>query len=340
LAAAAQLSAADPLSDRGCWLHVLALYRAGRTSDALDAYTRHARMLDDELGLQPGVELRELQTAVLRQAPELAAWPRHAEWSGASVVSTPTGHALQAVPQTDSPRRIELVGRDRELGTVTGLLADVSKGATRWLVLSGPPGIGKTRLAEEVAAQVAADDGRVVWIRCPDESATPPWWPMRQLVRALGANADEVLQVPQHADPDMARFQVCERIQHLVESVKDVRAVVVDDVQWADSASTSCLAYIAGALRDHPIAIVATVRDGEHTPELGRLLGTVARGAHNRHVEVSALSSRDVAALAAEVAAEVADEAVTAAEAATPSSCASTPGCRVMSVRATTFPSP
>jgi DNA-binding SARP family transcriptional activator len=63
LAAAAQLSAADPLSDRGCWLHVLALYRAGRTSDSLDAYTRHAPVLDDELGLQPGVELRELQTA-------------------------------------------------------------------------------------------------------------------------------------------------------------------------------------------------------------------------------------------------------------------------------------
>jgi hypothetical protein len=89
LAAAAQLSAADPLSDRGCWLHVLALYRAGRTSDSLDAYTRHAPVLDDELGLQPGVELRELQTAILRQAPELAAWPptTMVVWCG-SVVRT------------------------------------------------------------------------------------------------------------------------------------------------------------------------------------------------------------------------------------------------------------
>lgn len=181
------------------------------------------------------------------------------------------------------------------------------------MALSGPPGIGKTRLAEEVAAEVAAGAGRVVWISCPDEPATPPWWPMRQLVRALGAEADEVLEVPPHADPDTARFQVYERIQRILESAADLRAVVVDDVQWADSASTSCLAYIAGSLRDSPLAVVVTVRDGEHGPELGRLLGTVARGARNRHVEVPALSTRDVAALAA----QVADDVVTEAEAAT-----------------------
>ncbi|GAB7071519.1 BTAD domain-containing putative transcriptional regulator [Mycolicibacterium hodleri] len=313
LAAATRLNAADPLSDRACWLHVLALYRAGRTSDALEAYTRHARTLDDELGLQPGSELRELQTAILRQAPELAAWPRPPEWTGAAEVATPTVTTPVAAEPVESPRHGTLVGRQRELATVAGLLADVSGGATRWLVLSGPPGIGKTRLAEEVAGRVAEVDGRVVWISCPDESATPPWWPMRQLVRALGADADEFLQVPDDADPDTARFRVYERVQSLLESVRDVRAVVVDDVQWADSASTSCLAYVAGALRDHPVAIVVTVRDGEHTPELRRLLGTVARGARNRHVEVPALSTLDVAALAT----QVADETVTPAEAAT-----------------------
>ena len=313
LGSAAQLSAADPLSERACWLHVLALYRAGRTSDALEAYTRHARTLDDELGLRPGPELRELQTAILRQAPELAAWPRHPEWTGAAEVATPAVAAVSAPELAEPPRRAPLVGRQRELGTVTDLLADVAGGATRWLVLSGPPGIGKTRLAEEVTGRVAESGGRVVWISCPDESATPPWWPMRQLVRALGADANEVLQVPDDADPDTARFRVYERVQGLLESAPDVRAVVVDDVQWADSASTGCLAYVAGALRDHPVAMVLTVRDGEHTPELTRLLGTVARGARNRHLEVPALSSHDVATLAT----QVADEAVTAAEAAT-----------------------
>ena len=57
---------------------------------------RHARVLDDELGLVPGAELRELQTAILRQAPELAAWPRPPEWTGAVEVTTPTASTTPA----------------------------------------------------------------------------------------------------------------------------------------------------------------------------------------------------------------------------------------------------
>jgi DNA-binding SARP family transcriptional activator len=308
LAQAAELSAAHPLSDRACWLHVLALYRSGRTPEALESYTRHARVLDEELGLAPGAELRDLQTAILRQAPELAAWPRSPEWTGAvELNATPTPATPVAPVGATAQSRTALVGRRRELDTVAEVLADVSGGDTRWLVLSGPPGIGKTRLAEEAARLAAAAGGRTVWVSCPDERGTPPWWPMRQLVRALGADADEVLEIAAHADPDTARFQVYERIQQLIESSPGLCAVVVDDVQWADSASVSCLAYVAGALRDHPIAMILTMRDSEPTPELGWLLGTVARGARNRHVEVSALSSDEVAALAG----QIADEALT-----------------------------
>lgn len=311
--AVAELRAADPLADRGCWLQMLTLYRAGRTSDALDAYARHARLLDDELGLQPGAELRELQTAVLREAPELAAWPRSPEWSGAEQVATPSPAPVQTTNPVGAPRHDGLVGRARELASATAVLADVAAGAARWLVLSGPPGIGKTRLAEEVVARVGCDGGDVIWVACPDERGTPPWWPMRQLVRALGADADEVLEVPPDADPDTARFRVYERVQTLLESASGTLAVVVDDVQWADSTSASALAYIAGALRDRPVAMIVTVRDGEHSPEVARLLATVARGDRNRHIVVPALSSEDVAALAN----QVADEVVTEAEAAT-----------------------
>lgn len=317
LAEATRLAAADPLSDRGCWLTMLALYRSGRAPEALDGYTRHARLLDEELGLQPGDELRQLQTAILRQAPELAAWPRTPEWTGAVEVVTPA--AAQPAPSEVAPRSA-LVGRQRELATVTELLADSSAGTPRWLVLSGPPGIGKTRLAEETVERAG---GAAVWVTCPDEGATPPWWPMRQLVHALGADADAVLEVSADADPDTARFRIYERIQRLIEGADGLRTVVVDDVQWADSASTSALAYMAGALRDGsasrrlarpgPLAVVLTVRDGEHTPELGRLLGAIARGARNRHIEVPALSSPAVA----ELAYTVADDAITPAEAAT-----------------------
>jgi DNA-binding SARP family transcriptional activator/DNA polymerase III delta prime subunit len=298
LSAVADLRSAAPLAERGCWLHMLALYRAGRISDALDVYTRHARLLDDELGLEPGGELRDLQTAVLRQAPELAAWPRSPEWTGAGEVVTPAAPAVDPDDTAVVARRGELIGRTVELAAADRLLADVRGGAVRWLVLSGPPGIGKTRLAEEVAARVVADGGHTVWVSCPDERATPPWWPMRQLVRALGADPDDVLEVPSHVDPDTAKFYVYERIQSLIESTPGLLAVVIDDVQWADSTSAACLAYIAGAMRDRPVAMVLTVRDGDHSAEVARLVATVARRDRNRHIAVPALSPADVAVLA------------------------------------------
>ncbi len=302
----------DPLADRGCRLQMLALYRAGRAAEALETYTRHARLLDDELGLEPGPELRALQTAVLRQAPELAGWPRSPEWTGAATVPPPQVATVTAAVVEAGSHRAPLVGRRRELDRAADVLARVTAGAARWLVLSGPAGIGKTRLAEEIAGLVEVGGGDVVWVNCPDERATPPWWPMRHLVRELGADADEVLEVPPHADPDTARFLVYERVQRLLEEAPRMLAVVVDDVQWSDTTSASCLAYIAGALRDHPVLVIVTVRDGEHTPEVERLLSTVARGEDNRLIEVPALSSADVATLAN----EVAEEAVTAAEAA------------------------
>ncbi len=310
LADAVRLRADDQLRDRACWLLMLALYRTGRGPEALDAYATHAAHLDAELGLEPGTELRDLQTAILRQSPELAAWPRSPAWTGADDLSSPATVApAPEQPVTASRRR--LIGRDRELAMLSKVLDGAAAGATGWVVLTGPPGIGKTRLAEEAAGRVAAGGGRMVWVNCPDERGTPPWWPMRQLLRALGADADAVLEVPADADPDTARFLVYERIHVLLQSVGQAEAplaVVIDDAQWADPTSASCLAYIAGALREHPVAMIVTVRDGDHSAELTRLLGTVARGDRNRRIDVPALSLSEVTALANEVAEDPRDE--------------------------------
>jgi DNA-binding SARP family transcriptional activator/nucleoside-triphosphatase THEP1 len=312
VAQAADLHKADRLRDRGAWLQMVSLYRSGRTAEALELFGTHAQHLDDELGLDPGPELRELQTAILRQAPELAAWPRSPEWTGAADVPAPAVTPVD-LPPGAAPRS-GLIGRQRELAAATRMLDDMAVGATRWLVVTGPPGIGKTRLAEEVAARGAQRGAQVVWVGCPDERGTPAWWPMRQLVRALGADADQVLEVPSEVDSDTARFHVYERIQTLLERISRAHplVVVIDDAQWADPTSASCLAYIAGAVRDHPILVVITVRDVEHGPELARFLATAARGDGNRHLEVPALDRGEVAALANQVAEDVLTDTETA----------------------------
>jgi DNA-binding SARP family transcriptional activator/DNA polymerase III delta prime subunit len=313
LAEVSLLRAADPLSDRGCWLHMVALFRAGRASDALDAYTRHARTLDAELGLEPGAELRDLQLAVLRQAPELTAWPRPPEWTGGAVIVTPAASPAPQPATVALPPRGVLIGRERELSVVSDVLAAVRTGAVRWLILTGPPGIGKTRLAEEVAARVVADGGEVAWVACPDELTTPAWWCVRQLVRALGDEPGDVFDVAGEADADTARFVVYERIQKLLQAPRRLRAVVVDDAQWSDQASANCLTYLAGALRDGPLVFVVTLREGEQPVEVAKLVSTVARGGRNHQLSVNPLSTADVAALAR----AIADDPVTDGETAT-----------------------
>jgi predicted ATPase/DNA-binding SARP family transcriptional activator len=114
---------------------VLALYRSGRQKEALEAH-RSARAALDELGIEPSAELRELERAVLRQDPALAAPARPEE--------------LQTrLPRAPTP----LVGRQLEIAAVAALLRE----ETRLVTLTGPGGTGKTRLALAVAEEVAAE---------------------------------------------------------------------------------------------------------------------------------------------------------------------------------------
>jgi DNA-binding SARP family transcriptional activator len=307
LVEAAGLRAEDPLRERAGWLHMLTLYRARRTPEALEEFGRLSRRLDEELGLEPGQELRDLQVSILRQDPALAAWPRTPSWDGATALATPA--AAEEPRPAAEPAAVDtesLVGRERETELVEGTIGAAGEGAFRSLLLSGPAGIGKTRLAEELVARTRARGGREVWARCPEEEGSPAWWPIRQIVRALGEDPDAVLLPPAGVDVDGARFAVYERVAELVTAAAatGLLAIVVDDVQWADPTSARCLAYLAGALRGSPVALVFTLRDGEDRAGVEPLLAALARTEGHRQLAVPALGAAGVGELAGRIAGE------------------------------------
>ncbi|MDX6505960.1 MAG: hypothetical protein QOG06_604, partial [Gaiellaceae bacterium] len=138
------LVAEHPLRERLRAQLMLALYRSGRQSEALEAYREASRMLRDELGIEPGVELQQLERAILEHASEL----------DASAAPSLEPVSLPAAPTP-------LVGRERELEEIVTLVRRVD---VRLVTFTGPGGIGKTRLALESAHRLAGESGGAVFV--------------------------------------------------------------------------------------------------------------------------------------------------------------------------------
>ena len=156
------LVAQHPFRER-LWRHLmLALYRSGRQADALGAYRRARAALDEHLGIDPGAELQELEAAILRQD-----------------VPAPVGERNR--PMHEPPLALTtFIGREAELQALRELLF-----RSRLVTLQGVGGVGKTRLATELALRASAD--LVDTVAFVDLAAlTDPNLVLQQALNALG----------------------------------------------------------------------------------------------------------------------------------------------------------
>ncbi|GAA1928977.1 BTAD domain-containing putative transcriptional regulator [Nocardioides marmoribigeumensis] len=285
-----QLVREHPLREQLWGLLALALYRSARQGDALAALRRARDHLADELGVDPGPDLRALETAVLRQDPSLdrsldpAVGP-----AGGSAVAPPV--VLAGTDQPDLPGLPAVFGRGPALAEASRLVDDVAAGRGRVLLVSGQPGLGKTRFAEAVVGTAAAAGFRVGRGGWEPEGGPPLWGWTRALRQLLG---DASILEGEQTDASSASFRQADALLGALRTGPP-SVVVLDDLHWADAESLRLLRRVATGIADVPLLLVPATRDApaEVGPVLAETLAQLARlGAHR--VDLAGLEARDV----------------------------------------------
>ena len=218
----------NPFRERLWGQLMLALYRCGRQPDALEAYGEARRVLSEQMALEPGPELRRLQEAILTHDPAIAPAP-----------VAPRRRGNLPAPSTS------FVGREQELAQVVELLRE-----HRLVTLTGPPGVGKSRLALEVARALEGESRAGAWLVDLVRAGSPD-----DVVRLVAAAVDA-----RGADP----------LARTVARLRDDDAILLLDacepvVQEAARVAAAVLAECPG------VRILATSREVLHLPGVVRV---------------------------------------------------------------------
>jgi tetratricopeptide (TPR) repeat protein len=196
---------------------------------------------------------------------------------------------LAGLPVTHSSTAQCWVGRAREMAILEAALAASCGGQGQLILLEGEPGIGKTRLLQELAASAGDRGMQVLWGRCYEGEGAPPFWPWIQILRRyLTVSTPETLQAEIGAgaaalalvipeirqrladlpslpalEPAQERFRFFDSLTTFLQNAARGRPLILifDDLQWADTPSLLLLQFVAREVPAIPLYLIGTYRD-------------------------------------------------------------------------------
>jgi ATP/maltotriose-dependent transcriptional regulator MalT len=237
--------------------------------------------------------------------------------------------AAQAARPPQRPASL-FVGRRQETALLTKALENARQGRGQVVLLAGSGGMGKTRLAQQLATRAEADGVTVLWGRCLEEPGAPLYWPWRQLIRnylrtsgdpdpaaTLGAGLADIAGIvpelaaqfaaqqpgAENGDTAQSRFRLFDAVagfwRRAAQRVPQV--LIFEDLHWADATSLRLFSFLAAELEDTAMLVIGTYRDTELSRQhpLFDTLGELARSSVFQRIELAGLSGRETEQLMA-----------------------------------------
>lgn len=237
LAHAEAATTLDQFSERSHRSELLALYALGRTHEALSRYRTYRKRLDDELGLEPGAETRALEAAVIRQEDVRSLLPR----------------PIERAPANARRHAVCFLGRRVELDTLVQAVQRGIDGGVTLIQIEGETGLGKTRLLDELQAQLQGV--RIGRATCSLIERHLPYVPLATALReALAGVEPDTERLPALSQilPELALgtpkrdFDEIEVLEALVSLLAEHAPVVLllDDLHCADARTVAALGYL------------------------------------------------------------------------------------------------
>jgi tetratricopeptide (TPR) repeat protein len=226
-------------------------------------------------------------------------------------------------------RSLQFAGRRHEMALMEQVWQSACQGHAGSMLVSGEPGIGKTRLASELAEQAHREGALVLYGRCTAELGMPyqpvaealGWFCDHVADARFGRSPDELARLdkrvpsssePVQGDPETAQYRLFEAVASWLEEVAESRPVmlVLDDLHWATRPTLLLVRHVIEQVIDARVCVVATYRNTDLDPQhaLGAMLADFRRVPSIERIALDGLGPKDVRTLLGPVRSEGGDD--------------------------------